>query len=185
MYSSQESADCQLLKLLQEGTPAAFARVYDRTYKRLFAEAYAHLKTVEESEDLVQEIFIWLWQEREKLEVRTSLTGYLVRIVKYKSIDVLRKREMQQRRRSRFDFLFREDSMPPMSRMEEHELQQQLNAAIDTISSPQSRFAFRLYLEEKSGREIASEMGLKVQSVKNLLMHARKVVRRKMLRFNP
>lgn len=169
--------------LLREGSPSAFATIYDQCYKRLFAEAYSHLNNIEEAEDMVQEVFIWLWQERSRLDIHSSLRGYLVRIVKYKSIDAIRKREQTHRRKQQFNQLFSSEAVLPPSRIEQQELQQELHHAIEGISSTQSRYAFKLmYVEEKSGREIALEMGLKVQSVKNLLQHARKVLRKKLIK---
>ncbi|WP_233872003.1 RNA polymerase sigma-70 factor [Dyadobacter sp. CY323] len=61
---------------------SAFEAIYDRYWNKLLAIAYNHLRDKQASEEVVQEIFITLWERRSKVEIE-SLPAYLATAVKF------------------------------------------------------------------------------------------------------
>jgi RNA polymerase sigma factor (sigma-70 family) len=68
--------DHQLLKLLRRDDPHAFRELYERYWQQLFSQSYKRLKTTTAAEEIVQEVFLTLWQKRKELSIE-SLPNYL------------------------------------------------------------------------------------------------------------
>lgn len=168
--------DEQLFLLLQAGSEEAFNTLFERYRKRLFLEAFTRLQNEEESNDIVQEVFMWLWNKRATLEIGNCLKPYLVRVVRNKVVDYIRKTNTARNHRQHYTWMA--DTHTENPPIENKELGQQLNDAINNIT-PASRLAFeQLYLQDKSLREIATEMDINVQSVKNHIHRALKMLRK-------
>lgn len=90
-------SDSQLLSLLREGDHLAFTEIYNRYWKRLFAIASQKLKTLEDAEEVVQSIFVALWNRKTNLYVTSTLNAYLAVSVKYRVIKMLDKQYNQQK----------------------------------------------------------------------------------------
>jgi RNA polymerase sigma-70 factor (ECF subfamily) len=78
--------DDLLLRLLQASDEHAFRELYQRYWKKLFTTACYKLKSKEAAEEIVQNIFVSLWEKRATLQVE-SLENYLYIAVKYKVIN--------------------------------------------------------------------------------------------------
>lgn len=88
--------DCnQLIKLLSQGDEMAFTEIYRRFWKKLYAIAYNRLKEAETAEDVVHDVFVSLWANRQKNEIQL-LENYLGSAVKYMVLARLRKIERER-----------------------------------------------------------------------------------------
>jgi RNA polymerase sigma-70 factor (ECF subfamily) len=167
--------DEQLFQLLRTGNDDAFNTIFDRYRKRLFMEAYRKLQDAEDANDIVQDVFLWLWNKRVVLDCPTNLKAYLVQIVRHKCVDVIRKNTSTRKHKQQYIWVA--DTSTNITPVENKELRQQLTDAIEMIT-PASRLAFEeLYLHHKSLKEIAGQVGINVQSVKNHIHRALKVLR--------
>lgn len=176
MHSFTGYSDVQLFLLLQAGSEEAFNTLFERYRKRLFLEAFTRLQNEEEANDIVQEVFMWLWNKRATLDIGDCLKPYLVRVVRNKVVDHIRKSNSAKNHRDYCTYA--SDTYTTDSSFETKELGKQLAEAINSIT-PASRLAFeQLYLQDKSLREIAVEMDINVQSVKNHIQRALKVLRK-------
>lgn len=176
MQQFESYNDEQLFLLLQAGSEEAFKAIFERYRKLLFLQAYSRLQNEEEAYDIVQDVFFWLWTKKSKLEIGNCLKPYLVRVVRNKVVDHIRKSTSAKNHRQYYTWSA--DTHTTYSAIETKELGEQLSAAISSIT-PASRLAFeQLYLQDKSLREIASIMEINVQSVKNHIQRALKVLRK-------
>jgi RNA polymerase sigma-70 factor (family 1) len=167
--------DEQLFVLLHDNNKEAFNSLFSRYRKRLFLEAYSKLQDEDEANDIVQEIFIWLWDKRKTIETPQCVKAYLIKVVRNKCIDQIRKNTSTRGKKQQYTWLA--DRHTTNTPIENKELGLQLDLAINSIS-PASRLAFeQLYLHKKSLKEIAEEMNINVQSVKNHIHRALKNLR--------
>lgn len=81
----------QDIKLLRSGDEAAFARIYKQFSTQVYQLAFRFLKDKAQSEEIVQETFIKLWLNKEKLDKEGNLWLYLYVIAKRLSLNALRK----------------------------------------------------------------------------------------------
>lgn len=82
--------DQELVFLLKEGDDAAFGEIYLRYDKLLLIYAYKKLRNREEAKDLVQDVFTWLWNNRNDFSLNTSLSGYLYKSVLNRIFDLVK-----------------------------------------------------------------------------------------------
>ena len=158
--------DQSLLLGLQADSQEAFSALFDAYWKELYELAFHRLADRAEAEDMVQEIFISLWDRRKVLHIGTPLFAYLRRALKYKIIRWYSKASMHR------DALLhiyeaRGDSEETVMELL---MSKELNLTLqETINSfPENmREIFKLKAEDYSINEIAAALGLAEQTVKN------------------
>lgn len=87
--------DVQLVFLLRTGNQAAFTEIYDRYWQKLLGIAFSHTKDKSAAEEILQEVFISLWNRRKVVDIQ-SLSNYLATAVKFSIF-----KQYQQNRRRR------------------------------------------------------------------------------------
>lgn len=160
------SSDEQLLLLLRqdETKKQAFDEIYFRYFPSLYKYAYNILRDAEECNDVLQEIFLWLWKNRKTLEI-SNLKSYLTAAVKFNLARKIRTSKDHDEIISR---------IPPVnpptdlnSVLEVKELRKIINDFIDTLP-PRSRHIFILSREKNiSNKEIARVMNISEKTVEN------------------
>ncbi|RZK77732.1 MAG: sigma-70 family RNA polymerase sigma factor [Pedobacter sp.] len=86
--------DSQLIQLFSQGDDAAFKEIYLRYDKPLYLYAYHKLGNKEESRDLIQDVFTWLLNNRQSLDLTTTLSGYLYKSVLNKIYNIYKHKEV-------------------------------------------------------------------------------------------
>lgn len=87
----------ELIVSIKEGNEKSFEILFKSWYKRLCVFAYGYTRQMETAEDLVKDLFVHFWNNRQKLEIKTSISGYLFRSVRNSCINYL-KRDLQHRK---------------------------------------------------------------------------------------
>jgi RNA polymerase sigma-70 factor, ECF subfamily len=82
----------ELLKKLSLGDKGAFNQLIESYYTSLCRSALKYIRSKEQAEEIVQDVFVSLWERRETIVVTTSLAAYLHTSVKYQSINALKKK---------------------------------------------------------------------------------------------
>ncbi len=85
-----------LVKLLRVDDEGAFTEIYKRFWKNLFKAGQAKLKSDETVEEVLQEVFLSLWEKRATVQI-DNLGGYLFTILKYQIINHYRKQMLADR----------------------------------------------------------------------------------------
>lgn len=88
-YSDQE-----LISLFISGSDDAFKEIYLRYDKLLYLYAYHKLGNKEEARDMVHDVFAWMLNNREKLDLKTTLSGYLYKSVLNKIFNLFKHRQI-------------------------------------------------------------------------------------------
>jgi len=175
---SRESYDEKdLLAAVSRGSETAFRTLYDVFYARIARYTFNICKSREVTEELVHDIFVKLWSEREKLTAIESIEAYMLYLAKNRAIDHLRKvaREhllttaMQNTEQSYND---------TEERLNAKQLIGSVNDAISSLS-PQKQMVFKLSkLEGWSHDDIAGKMGLSKSTIKNHLSETFRYLRK-------
>jgi len=87
MIDYSKDTDDTLLKLLRDGDQRAFKALYERYWSSLWSYANNAMASSDDAEDIIQELFMTLWEKREVLDINTSLKAYLYRATLNKVID--------------------------------------------------------------------------------------------------
>lgn len=169
----QTYTDSELLTALNRGEAAAFQVIYKRYVSSLFAYARRNISSKEECEEILQEIFTWLWLHRETVKI-TSLRAYLFQAVKAGVIKYIRRQEVH-RKYARHYVLFEsiyDIYAEAKHDMEPKALQQWIDTTIEGLHD-RCRDAFRLrYMENLSNAEIAQRMNINKRTADNYIVSA-------------
>lgn len=82
-------SDQELIDLLNQGNLPAFNEIYSRYSGQMYKFAFSILKDEDECDDVLQNVFTWLWEHRENLKI-TSLKAYLFAAVKFNLAGMIR-----------------------------------------------------------------------------------------------
>ncbi|WP_165446946.1 RNA polymerase sigma factor [Olivibacter jilunii] len=172
--------DFELLDALKAGDVNAMGRLYRNSYKWLMVVALNVLgkDAEEEAKDILSDFFLEFWDRRlfGKINHPKALNSYLFRSVHNRCLDRVKANKTRQKLEERF-FRRPQNENMPSNRLENGEFSLALDAAVNRIS-PMSAKVFKLaYLEDKSRQEIAEEMNISPNTVKNQLVKAVKILR--------
>jgi len=89
-------SDTELISLLKADDHTAFTEIYDRYQSLLYLYTYKKLQDKEEAKDIIQDVFITLWNSRQNFELQVTLTGYLYKAVLNKVLNSFRHKSITQ-----------------------------------------------------------------------------------------
>lgn len=160
--------DNLLFAKIQKGDIRAFAEIVDRYSEVLFRFVYRRCNSYEDSQDIIQEVFASLWKRKLQIKINDSLYPYLFKAAKYETIDWMVRKEKEIKRA--VELIQMQDSPLSLS-TEEQLLAKELEKMIihEVNKMPKSmKKAFKLSrYEAKSIKDIAKELSLSEQTVKN------------------
>ena len=168
-------SDVQLIGLLKADDEVALTIIYKRYWASLFSAAYNILKDRQSCEDIIQELFIKLWDCRAEVQISVSLKAYLYASVRY---GVYRQIKTGSVRSEIFDDLIERLHTPTAYGSIEHkELLLQIDRVIDTLPD-KCREVYKLSREEcLSHKQIAMQLNISTKTVENHLTKALRELR--------
>jgi RNA polymerase sigma-70 factor (ECF subfamily) len=96
MASQTTPTDQQLVAQLREGNATAYTQLFDRFQPLLYVYARKIIKDKDEAADVVQEVFLYLWDKRNNIEFDGPILSYLYSAVRYKFFNLLDKKKVRQ-----------------------------------------------------------------------------------------
>lgn len=179
MTRYQQQTDADLILSLREDDNDAFAEIYNRYWKKLLAIAYNHSRDKMAAEEIVQEIFIGLWNRRKELYI-DNVNAYLATAVR---LSVFKQYVRQKRR----DQIKEQAADPVITTWDEENiytrfLQQYINGIVEVLPE-KCRLVFKLSRDEGlSIPEVARRMGIAEKTAEAHLTKALKVLKIKLNR---
>lgn len=168
--------DQDLMSLLERDNHDAFTEIYDRYWKKMFALAADKLDDLDEAKEIVQQIFVSLWERRHTIDIHQSLSGYIAVSVKYKVINILHRRDVRQKHLDELPSDFNVDDST-LEWLEFEELRHRI-AKIVTNLPEKCRLVFVMSREEGlSQKKIAKKLGLSEKTVEAHLGKAIKTLK--------
>jgi RNA polymerase sigma-70 factor (ECF subfamily) len=165
-----ENTDHTLVMRLQKDDLKAFDALYQKYHQAIYANILKITKDADITQDILQEVFIALWQNRSVIDANQSLPGWLFVISYNKSITYLKKLLKQSVISIELDHEMHPDDESVIN-IKETQFQL-LEKAIDQLS-PQKRKVFELCkLQGKSYEEAAKELNISKHTVKEYLSSA-------------
>lgn len=172
-------SDSELLKKLHNGDIEAFDQVFKKYGDRLFGFALSYLKSKEETEELVQDVFLKIWENRKNLKKESSLKSYLFTIAYHDMCQIFRKKQIHERfleeRSGKTD-----STINPEEQLEYKATLEQVEKLIEKLPEKQRLIFIKSRKEGKSTKEIAEEMNLAPGTVDNQISLALKFLREKL-----
>lgn len=176
-----------LIERVRKGDRIAFNELYRQYYLSLRSYAELFLDE-EESEDVVQDVFLNVWLRKEGLDDSQSLQGYLLRSVYNSSLNILKKKGRSNDYRSAYEQEIEEigykyydpDANDVIRKLYNLDLRAEINAAINSLPA-RCREVFTLsYLHDMPSKEISLQLGISLSTVDNHIYSVLKLLREKL-----
>jgi RNA polymerase sigma-70 factor (ECF subfamily) len=176
----------QFMELTQQGiSEKVFEEVYKTFFKALHAYAHSILVDYEHAEEMVQQVFLKLWERKERIEINTSIQAYLYRSVYNESMNFLKHEKVKQAHVSFVKHTTTESSNSHHKNIDTKELEGKIRVALNKLPE-QCRTVFQLSrFEELKYREIAERLQLSVKTVENQMGKALKIMRTELAAYLP
>ncbi|MDP9069979.1 MAG: sigma-70 family RNA polymerase sigma factor [Actinomycetota bacterium] len=151
-----EGADAHLLGGIAAGDEAALEQAYERYAAEIFASARRKLCNARLAEDVVQHVFIALWDHPERFDpARGSLRGYLLMLANCHSIDLIRSESARRHRETIDGMAVAETEDDPQALFLGAQEVDNLRRAIDLLSEREREAIELAFFQGYTYREVA------------------------------
>ncbi len=177
MLADHILSDQNLTALLKEGDEKAFSEIFKRYQALLFDFAYKRIHDKDESKDIVQEIFVRLWNNRAEIEIRTSLRSYLYRSALNGILNLLKHKAVREEYIISLQKMIDMDTHQADYCIREADMEKLIETEIAALP-PKMREVFEMRKREYlSNKEIAGKLGISEHTVETHMKRALRVLR--------
>src|ERR1700761_9287535 len=148
--------DNELLSLLSEGNARAYTEIYERYNGLLYIFAYKRLNDREEAKDIIHELFLALWTNRESLPRTTTLPAYLYTAVRNRIINTVTHQKIATRYIDSFQDYIQLSNNSTDHLVRHNELQQFIEKQIAELP-PKTRVVFEMSRKTNLSRKEIAE----------------------------
>ena len=166
-------SNSELILLIQKDDRVAFYHIYERYSKRLYGFVLRYIKQTEDAEEIVQEVFVKIWESRNKIDAYSSFEAFLFTIAYNTTISLLRKRTSEKIYLEHLKSLQQCANSPDLiDEIQFNELNDRVQSLINELT-PRQKEIFQLSREEGlTHDEIAKKLGISVNTVKKHVINA-------------
>jgi RNA polymerase sigma-70 factor (ECF subfamily) len=160
-------ANTELVILLKKGDRVAFYNIYERYCKRLYGFVLRYIKVEADADEIVQEVFIKIWESRNKLDAYTSFESFLFTIAYNTTISLLRKRANEKKYLEHLKSIQLIQKAPDLiDEIQLKELDEQVQNLLNELT-PRQKEIFQLSREEGLTHDkIAKKLNISLNTVK-------------------
>jgi RNA polymerase sigma-70 factor (ECF subfamily) len=176
--------DQQLLSASKKGDEQAFRLLFEKYWDDLFRIAFKRLHCTDDAKDILQDVFLSLWNNIESVTVDDSLGGYLYTALQNKIFNHFEKYQLRLRKLMEQPYNPVQTEETIWNAFTTKELKQHIASEVDKM--PEKMRHIYLLSKEACLRnaEIASLLNLSNQTVKNQLHNALKRLRQSLVNIN-
>ncbi|MFD0794853.1 RNA polymerase sigma factor [Mucilaginibacter litoreus] len=177
-------SDWNLLQQIRADDHTSFDLLFDRYWERLYRVAFARVDDDSVAQDIVQELFIKLWERRHTISIQVSLENYLLSAVRFGVINHFRSKQINN---VRLDDALQRVHLLETSINENSgyfELERTLEEALSKMPHMLQK-VYQLRSDNKPVKEIAGELGVAEQTVKNYISEVLRRLRLAIIEKHP
>lgn len=183
MNSYKTYDDFALLALSKAGDEKGFSEIYERYWALLYRHAYKLLKDETQAQDIVQEVFVNLWDKIDSLDLQSSVNAYLYAAVRNKVLNVIQREKYQRRYMdSIIHFIERSEAVTD-HKLREKMLQEKIEKEVAHLPEKMRHVFEMSRVHHLSYKEIAQELHLSDKTVKKQVSNAIRILRFKLSSF--
>jgi RNA polymerase sigma-70 factor (family 1) len=179
------STDPEIVNAIRRGDQAAFENTFRKYYNRLCNYANGLLKETDEAEEVVQTVFLTIWEKRSDLEITLSLKSYLYRAVHNHCLNRFKHATVREVHRDYTQHYVPQSYESVTEEIHANELEERIELAVASLPE-QCQIAFRMSrFEDLKYQEIADRLGISVKTVENQIGKALKILRTALADYLP
>ncbi len=164
-----------ILEEISKQNKRVFKNFFNKHYKELVNYANGYLFDKQSSEDIVQDVFIYIWENADKLNVKKSLRSYLYSMVRNRCINYLKSIKITDN----YEFLdfninmITEHVFDSTSEEDKKIVYHQILKLVDSLPDKMQQIVKLKFLHNYKYSEIAEELNISVNTVKTQLKRAK------------
>ena len=148
--------------------------------EKLYRFSYRYLQDADQCQDAVQEIFIKLWNQRDRLSELNSIEAFAIRVTRNHCLDVIKARRTVSLDENDFYKDRLSDENDPEKELNRSDSYKNLTDIIENLTEPHRTVIRMRDVEGYSNEEVGDVLGLSAGNIRVVLSRARKKVRQKL-----
>lgn len=176
--------DEDLLLLFKAGERAAYEQIYNRYWAIMYVYARKIMADADDAQDIVQEVFTYLWHKGAELVIKTSLPVYLYTAVRYRIFDLLDHRKVRTDYKAYLQQFIDEGEYITDNQLREKELVAVIEREVALLPAKMREMFEMSRNEGLSHKEIAEKLGVSDLTVKKQVSNAVKILKGKLRLFS-
>ena len=175
--SNTAQEDASLIVQIRSGDYDAFTLLYNKYIRQLTQYGLKFIPDLPAVEDCLHDVFVWLWANRQKLNIHSSVKSYLFKSVRTTMLHWLQKQNRLQtlnpgdEQAYRFELQLTPETL--FLHNEQHrQLRQQIESVLLTLTAKQKEVIYLRYYEGLNFEDIARNMNLSVKACYKLMGRA-------------
>ncbi len=177
MLSTSSKNNTELGILLSQSDETAFRQLYDEYWNRIYLLALTYLKSTELAQDIVQDVFVKVWDQRVSFGTVKHPGSFIYVMGRNAVINAFRKKLSNDRIVEELSDYIPDNSLLPNQILDIKYLKQRLNSAINCLPPQQSLIIKLSRVEGLTHKEIADCLGIEKSTVKNHIIRALNTLR--------
>lgn len=169
----------ELYQAIKDGDREAFKKFYDESFEKVYIYLSSRGIRSEDAEDLIQKAFIYIWENRQKINPDLSLHAYLFRIAYTRMINHLNRTEPD----NIDDLKVKHTGETPLDKLQLSELQESIEAAIQKMPERRRSVFEHCFINEFTYKETAEILKITPKTVENHMALALKDLRASLKNF--
>ncbi len=166
-------------------TEAEFEALFKAHFRELHAYAYSLVNDWDNAEELVQNLFLKLWERNDWARVHTSVKSYLYKSVYHESLNLLRHEKVHLRYQALTVPTMEYHTGDAAEKLKLSEVETHLAKALNKLPE-KCRAVFHLSrFEELKYQQIADQLQISIKTVETQMVKALKILRKEMAEFLP
>jgi len=176
-------ADHTLVNLLKQDDQLAYTEIFERYSRILVNHAYKMLGNRDEANDVVQEVFLSIWNKRSELVITGALSSYLYKATKNRILNHIAHKKVVSRYADSVSDFIENDYILADSDLREKELELIIAKEIALLPEKMREVFLLRKVEELSYDEIALQLNITDKTAKQQVYNSLKILREKLKYF--
>jgi RNA polymerase sigma-70 factor (ECF subfamily) len=172
-----------VLLQLADGNPIAFEELYNYYYPRLFHFSKSFLKLVDGIDDIIQEVFLKIWQNRKRIKTADTFNAFIFTITRNLLLNELRNRLNNHKMKEKVGKLAISIEYSFIEQSEYQEIKEKVERAIDELPFRQKEIFTLSRIQGYSHKEIAEILNITTKTVEFHLAKSVVMLRRRLMNF--
>jgi len=161
----------------------SFEELFSMHYANLCSYANKYVEDLDAAEEIVQDVFVKLWERRNKIEIKSSLQSYIFRAVRNSCLNQIKHKKIEEtyKSQSQHDPIAKQQNLE--DEIHASELENSIREAIDQLPMQRRKVFIMSRYDGLKYREIAEELNISNNTVENHMGKALKFMKEKLAHY--
>lgn len=177
MFDAEKHADEMLIRKIMDDDSKAFQLVYEKYSRQLISFAASYLPDISDAEEIIQTVFVELWENRAQLDPQRFAKNYLYKVTVNKVFNHLKRKVIERKYLQYIEALDMNTFNEAEKKIYHEELDAILKQVLEQLPEQQRKIFYLSRWDGLSHKEIADQLQISVRTVENQIYRAVKYIR--------